>query len=73
MNKICTMFGVKEYGDGSPVELHVDDATGHLIVVAFNEGGDCATYVDFNDLIEWARHGPRFGSVIQMVDANNSQ
>lgn len=51
------MDGVREYGDGDPVELHIDDVSGHLIIVAFNEGGHCGTYVDLNDVLKWATSG----------------
>ena len=68
MTKICEMTGVREYGEGDPVELHIDDVSGHLVVVAFNEAGHCATYVDLNDLIAWTRKGPHPGTVILDVD-----
>jgi hypothetical protein len=51
------MDGVREYGDGLPVELHIDDTSGHLVIVAFNEAGNCATYVDLNDVVKWTKVG----------------
>lgn len=53
------MHGVREYGEGFPVELHIDDTSGHLIVVALNEAENCGTYVDLSDLLMWAKYGPR--------------
>ena len=51
-----TMNGVREYGDGLPVEL--EWRNGRPVVVAFNEAGCCATYVDLLDLMEWYKYNP---------------
>jgi hypothetical protein len=56
--------GVREYGDGQPVELHIDDTSEHLIVVTFNEAGNCGTYVDLNDLLKWAHIGGESPTVV---------
>jgi hypothetical protein len=64
MPKICDMDGVREYGDGLPVELHIDDTSGNLIIVAHNEAGNCGTYVNLNDLLNWVRRGPTDFQVI---------
>jgi hypothetical protein len=49
--KLSDMPGVREYGDGAPVELGRDGDTGRLVVVAYNEGGHNCTSVDLGDLL----------------------
>lgn len=53
MPKICDMEGVREYCEGFPVELGLDDETGRLIIRATNEGGANCTDIDLDDLIMW--------------------
>lgn len=57
MPRICVMDGVREYGAEHTVELHRDDDSGRLVVVATNEGGYNATYVDLIDLLDWVERG----------------
>jgi hypothetical protein len=55
--------GVREYGDGDPVELRRDVQTGRLKVVAWNECGNNTTGVDVIDLVDWLRLGPQASRV----------
>lgn len=48
------MDGVREYGDGDPVELW-RDKHGRLVVLCSNEAGCAGTAVDLVDLIQWAK------------------
>ena len=55
--KICALDGVRQYGDDGPPELWLNE-DGRMVVVAFNEGGHCATQLDLYDLVEWVQSGP---------------
>ncbi len=46
---LAEMTGVREYGDGEPVELARRQDNGRLIIRAYNEGGYCTTVIDFLD------------------------
>jgi hypothetical protein len=59
MPKICDMEGVREYGEGYPVELWRDDVSGRLVIRAFNEGHHNDVVIDLWDILEWAKTGPR--------------
>jgi hypothetical protein len=54
---LAEMKGVREYIDGSPVELVRRQQNGRLVIRAYNEGGNSHTDVDFMDLVEWLQHG----------------
>lgn len=56
--KITTMQGVREHGEGYPVELWVNEA-GRVVVRAYNEGHQNITDVDLSDLMDWLRNGPK--------------
>lgn len=51
--KICEMAGVREHGEGDPVDLYRDGDNGRLCIVAANEGGFNSTWVDLLDLVGW--------------------
>ena len=55
------MEGVREYVEGSTVELIRRQQNGRLVIRAYNEGGNSHTDIDFLDLAEWLRHGPTDG------------
>lgn len=57
MPKICEMTGVRELNEGLPVELWRDDATGRLVLRAYNECGCNATDVDLGGLLSWLSVG----------------
>jgi hypothetical protein len=61
MEKVCTMDGVREYCEGSPVELARDGEAGRLVITAYNEAGFNCTRVDLWDLIQWASAGSNRG------------
>lgn len=48
------MVGVTEYGDGLDVKIGYDK--GRPVIVAFNEGGYCCTFVDLIQVLEWVRN-----------------
>jgi hypothetical protein len=50
---ICEMEGVRELGEGFPVQLYRDTVSGRLFIRAFNECGNNYTDVDFATLIDW--------------------
>ncbi len=57
-----TLVGVREHGEGYPVELTRHSVThGRLSIRARNEGGNNDTFVDLWDLIDWLRCGPESG------------
>ncbi len=58
---LAEMKGVREYIDGSPVELVRRQQNGRLVIRAYNEGGNSHTDIDFMDLVEWLRCGPNDG------------
>jgi hypothetical protein len=70
MPKICDMVGVREYGEGDPVELWRNDENGCLVIRAYNEGGYGTIEVDLFDLINWVQIGPGTGMVL--VDGQNT-
>jgi hypothetical protein len=53
MPKLCDMFSVREYSEGDIVELWRDDATGRLVIRAYNESGNRCTKVDLFDVVDW--------------------
>lgn len=56
--------GVREHGEGFPVELRTDEDSGRIVIRAINEGGHNTTHVDLLDLIEWLkRYSDAFGGV----------
>ncbi len=55
------MDGVREYGEGEPVELVRSTRNGRLVIRAYNEGRNATTQIDFLDLVEWLRNGPKNG------------
>ena len=54
---LTTMTGVREYGSGYAVELVRNQATGRLVIRAFNEGRNNVTEVDLFDLLDWLNCG----------------
>jgi hypothetical protein len=58
MPKICNMEGVREYGEGYPVELWRDEVSGRLVNRAFNEGHNNDVVIDLWDILDWATRGP---------------
>jgi hypothetical protein len=54
--KVATLDGVREYGEGEPVELWVN-RYGRVVVRARNECGNNFTEVDLADLLDWSRSG----------------
>ena len=54
--KVATLEGVREYGEGEPVELWVN-RYGRMVVRARNECGNNFTDVDLADLLDWSRSG----------------
>lgn len=55
MTKICEMTGVREYAEGYPVEIQIDDKSGRAVVVGRNEGGYNEVAIDLMDLIGWLK------------------
>lgn len=55
MSIISIMDGVREYGEGFPVSLQVDDCSRRLVIVAKNEGGSNETAIDLVDLLNWLK------------------
>lgn len=51
--KLATLDGVREHGEGSPVELWLN-RSGRVVVRAFNECSNNCTDVDLLDLLNWA-------------------
>jgi len=61
MNKldvVAELTGVREYVEGSPVELVRDQENGRLVIRAYNEGGNNFTEIDLYDLLAYLRSGP---------------
>ena len=56
---LCEMIGVREYGEGYPVELVRNQATNRLVLRAHNEGHNNVTEVDLFDVLEWLQKGPQ--------------
>lgn len=52
------MDGVREYSEGFPVDLVLDEATGRIAVMAVNQDGYDVTAIDLLDLVAWLRSGP---------------
>ena len=61
LDVLAKMKDVREYVDGSPVELVRRQQNGRLVIRAYNEGGNSHTDVDFLDLVGWLRCGPNDG------------
>ena len=55
MAKICEMAGVREYREKKPIELHRNDETGRLVVLATKQGGSNIMEIDLFDLVDWVR------------------
>jgi hypothetical protein len=53
------MTGVREYGDGDPVELVRNQSVNRLVVRTHNECGCNVTEVDLLDLLDWLTKGPK--------------
>jgi hypothetical protein len=51
MTKICELVGVREYGEGDPVELWRNETNGRLVIRAYNERQNNFTDVDLWDLL----------------------
>ncbi len=49
------LTGVREYGEGDPVELAIDETSCRLCIRASVDGGFNATAVDLLDLIAWLK------------------
>lgn len=71
MTVAAIMKGVREYTEGDPVELQLDEKTGRMIVVATNEGGCNETAVDVLDLLDWVRTGGHGLGDISSGDGND--
>ena len=57
-----TIEEIREYGDGSPIELDTELPSRYnqlteqrIIVRAYNECGHCCTEIDLLDLIAWIK------------------
>ena len=55
--KIAVLNGVREYGEGLPVEIWLDGETGRLVLSAYNQCGDGFVNIDISDLISWLQTG----------------
>jgi len=58
-----TLDGVREYGEGYPVELRHHAGTGRFMLTAWNEGRNNLTRVDLSDVLDWLAAGPADGRV----------
>lgn len=54
--KVCVLRGVREYAEGLPVELILNE-TGRLVVRAFNEAGHNCVEIDLHDLLHAIKYG----------------
>jgi hypothetical protein len=63
------MEGVREHGEGFPVELRRDPRSGRLLIRAFNECGNNYTDVDLGDLVGWLQSGPGRGVLADTENA----
>jgi len=55
--KIATLPGIREYGEGEPVEIWLR-GNGRVVIRAWNECGNNHTDVDLFDLLDWCRSNP---------------
>lgn len=58
---LAVMKGVREYIEGTPVELVRRQQNGRVVIRAYNEGGNSYVDIDFMDLVDWLKLGPRDG------------
>ncbi|MGA9721419.1 MAG: hypothetical protein WBQ86_03095 [Candidatus Binatus sp.] len=56
---LAELTGVREYVEGSPVELVRDQEHGRLVIRAYNEGGLNFTEIDLFDLLACLKKGPK--------------
>lgn len=52
--KLATLTDVREYTEGVPVELWLNDH-GRVVIRAYNEGMHNCTEVDLEDLLDWVQ------------------
>ena len=64
------MDGVREYGEGDPVELN-RGRDGRWVIRATNEGGYSATEVDLEDLLRWLH--PRHPELFEHIGEPNAR
>jgi hypothetical protein len=58
MPHVCDMEGVRSYTNGpEPVELWRNKDNGRLVIVTYNEGGECGVEIDLLDLLKWLQSG----------------
>jgi hypothetical protein len=57
--KSLELTGVREYAEGFPVELRVDEDSKRTVIHALTEGGYNCTDVDLQDLLDALCRGPR--------------
>jgi len=67
---LAEMKGVREYVEGSTVELVRRQPDGRLVIRAYNEGGNSYTDIDLFDLQDWLREGPMGGLI---SDGNSNE
>ena len=70
MPKLCDMEGVRGGEEGCPIELWIDDDTGRLVVVGYNQAGNDGVGIDLWDLITWLQSGPECGSDVAALRDN---
>jgi hypothetical protein len=56
---LSEMTGVREYGEGYPVELVRNQATNRLVLRAWNECHNNKIEIDLYDLLDWLQKGPK--------------
>ena len=53
---LCVLQGVREHGEGDPVELW-RTLSGRLVIRAYSESHNASSFVDLWDLLDWLRTG----------------
>jgi len=70
VDAVCEIESVREYIEGSTVQLVRRQPDRRLVIRAYNEGGNSYTDVDLFDLLDWLRNGPAGGLI---ADGNSDK
>ena len=69
--KISALPGIREWGEGMPVELWLNEE-GRIVLKAWNEAGHNSTQIDVFDFLEWLNVGTGSLSGLQGVGTSEN-
>ena len=58
---VCKLEGVREHGEGYPIELTWGTPQQRFVLTAWNEGHNNSTEIDLIELVAWLTLGPDDG------------